>query len=56
MVIYQLCEGRLAKGRLPESKETIVQQYLTQDEMHKDRYQDSMRKNSLGNYEWGRVF
>ena len=56
LVICRLCEGRLAKDGLPESEGTIVRQCLTQEQMRKGRYKESVRKGSSGNGRGGRVF
>ena len=54
--MYRLCEGKLAKSRLPEGKGTIVRQCLTQEQMCKGKYKGSMPKSSSGNCGWGKVF
>ena len=55
-VTCRSCKGRLAKGWLPEGEETIVRRCLTQEQMRKGRYESNVRKGSLGNCKWGRVF
>lgn len=57
----KLYKGKLAKVRLLEDKETIIRQYLTEEQIRKGRYKDSLCKGSLHkgnlkNYGWGKIF